>query len=159
MNIFYLSKIIEFCAKWHLDKHVVKMPTEYNQLLASVHHMTGSKYKPLYKLSHKNHPCAIWARTSLSNYIYLCNLCIAVCKEYTFRYGKIHKGQGIAEELFKNLPDIPDIGFTELPQAMPDIYKDKDTVEAYRAYYIFGKSHIHSWKNRPMPPFIAKLCM
>ena len=92
MNIFILDKDVKKCAQYHCDKHVVKMILETAQLLCGVHHVTAhdTAHVP-YKLSHKNHPCAIWARESFSNYVYLCELGLELCKEYTHRYGKRHK--------------------------------------------------------------------
>jgi hypothetical protein len=158
MNIFFLHFDPKTCAQMHCDKHIVKMALETSQLLCGAHHMTmkSTVYKPEYKLSHKNHPCSKWVRTSLSNYKWLCELGIEICMEYTYRYGKIHKCQKIIEDLSKNLPDIEDIGFIQPYQAMPDVYKDEDSVEAYRQYYIFEKNHIHSWKKRKIPDFIQE---
>jgi hypothetical protein len=157
MNIFFLHITPEVCAQLHSNVHVIKMALETTQLLCSVHHMIQTTYVPPYKLSHKNHPCSIWVRTSLSNYKWLCQFGIELCKEYTYRYGKIHKCQAIIEELYINLPDISDLGFTEPPQCMPDMYKDDDFVEGYRQYYIFAKSHIHKWKKRDIPFFIKEV--
>ena len=36
MNIFLLDTDITKCAQFHCDKHVVKMPIEYAQLLSAV---------------------------------------------------------------------------------------------------------------------------
>jgi hypothetical protein len=154
MNIFFLHKSAEICAGMHCDKHVVKMILETAQLLSSVHYMTDSHYKPVYKLTHKNHPCSIWSRESLGNYLWLCELGIELCKEYTYRYLKIHKSQEYIAELTINLPPIIDKGITTIRQAMPDIYKNVDPTKAYRDYYIAEKSRLFSWKNRPKPFWI-----
>ena len=37
MNIFYLDTDPELSAKYHCDKHVVKMILEYGQLLSTAH--------------------------------------------------------------------------------------------------------------------------
>ena len=37
MNIFYLHKDPVICAEYHIDKHVVKMPIEYAQLMSTAH--------------------------------------------------------------------------------------------------------------------------
>ncbi|MFN9952871.1 MAG: hypothetical protein ACK55I_07210, partial [bacterium] len=76
-----------------------------------------------YRLTHKNHPCSIWARESLSNYLYLCELTLELCREYTYRYGKTHKTQQVLEWCIINKPNIQDIGFTTPALAMPDQYK------------------------------------
>ncbi len=157
MNIFYLHRILTKCAKFYVDKHVVKMPLETAQLLCSVHYFFKHKsYTSPYKLTHKNHPCAIWVRSSLENYMWLCELGIEICKEYTFRYGKVHKCEAIIRDLQSNPPEMPSIEFTNPPQCMPDAYKSKSVVRAYRKYVANDKKHIHAWKNRPVPKFIAK---
>jgi len=154
MNIFFLDIDPETCAKMHVDKHVVKMILESVQILCSVHHIMESHYKPPYKLSHKNHPCCIWARESLSNYIWLISLTQELCKEYTYRYGKTHKSQQYLEELSSNLPSIPELGFTEPRKAMPEYCKEKDPMWSYRNYYYYEKKNLHSWKKRDVPEWI-----
>jgi hypothetical protein len=156
MNIFFLHLNPFICAIMHVDKHVVKMILESCQLLCTTHHVVCSTYKPPYKPTHKNHPSTVWVRESKSNYEYLVNLGKALCKEYTYRYGKIHKCQSYIEELGNNIPPIPDIGFTTPAMAMPDIYKSNNPVESYRAYYFFEKSNIHSWKKRSVPKWIIE---
>jgi hypothetical protein len=152
MNIFFLDYDVKKCAKDHCDKHVVKMILETAQLLCGVHHATEQKTPNIpYKLSHKNHPCAIWTRESLSNYLYLCELGLELCKEYTYRYGKRHKSQDVIEWCITNKLNIIDKGFTEPPKAMPDEYKVVDVVESYRNYYRGAKSGFAVWKNRVKP--------
>jgi hypothetical protein len=152
MNIFFLDFDTKKCAEYHCDKHVVKMILETAQLLCGSHHMVNNPISDIpYKLSHKNHPCAIWVRESLSNYLYLCDLGLELCKEYTYRYGKRHKSQDIIEWCLSNKPLIKDIGFTTPPKAMPDEYKVDDVVESYRNYYIGAKKEFAKWKNREIP--------
>jgi hypothetical protein len=152
MNIFFLDEDPTMSAQYHVDKHVVKMILETAQLLCGVHHATtpDNTYVP-YKLSHKNHPCSIWARTSLSNYLYLCELGLELCKEYTYRYGKRHKSQDVIEWCLINKPNVPDVEFTEPAKAMPDEYKVGDVVQSYRNYYMGAKSGFATWKNRQKP--------
>ena len=151
MNIFILDYDVRKCAQYHVDKHVVKMILETAQLLCGVHWVAESQYLIPYKLSHKNHPCSIWARKSLSNYLYLCELGLELCKEYTYRYGKRHKSQDVIEWCLIHKPNIPDIGFTEPAKAMPDEYKVESVVESYRNYYMGAKSEFAVWKNREKP--------
>ena len=152
MNIFLLDTDTRKCAQYHCDKHVVKMILETAQLLCGVHHMTDQVTDQVpYKLSHKNHPCAIWSRESLSNYLYLCDLGLELCKEYTYRYGKRHKSQDVIEWCVTNKPNICDKEFTEPARAMPNEYKVDSVVESYRNYYIGEKSKIAVWKNRKIP--------
>ena len=39
MNIFYLHEDPIQNAKWHIDKHIVKMPIEYAQLMSTAHRL------------------------------------------------------------------------------------------------------------------------
>jgi len=157
MNIFFLDMDVKKCAEYHCDKHVVKMILETAQLLCGVHHMTDqvTDHVP-YKLSHKNHPCSIWVRESLSNYLYLCELGLALGEEYTYRYGKTHKSIEVIQWCLSNRPNIKDIGFTTPPLAMPDEYKVDSVVESYRNYYKGAKSEIVSWKNREIPDWFLQ---
>lgn len=152
MNIFILDYNIKQSAQYHCDKHVVKMCIEYAQLLSSVHHHYLGDAP--YRLTHKNHPCAIWARASLSNYEYLLELALELGDEYTYRYGKHHKSIQIVE----SLPPIKfiDIGLTNFAKAIanPEIKAIPDTVDAYREYYRKEKSNFATWKNRPVPDWM-----
>ena len=140
MNIFVLDANPKKCAEYHCDKHVVKMILETAQLLCGAHHMTMSTTDQIpYKLSHKNHPCAIWVRESLSNYLYLCELGLELCKEYTYRYGKRHKSQDVIEWCVTNKVQICYKGLTAQPKAMPDECKTESVVESYRNYYMTSK--------------------
>ena len=77
MNIFYLDKNPKLAAKYHCDKHIVKMIIEYAQILSTVHHLYNSPNEILnkiYKKTHINHPCVKWAASNLENYNFLYNL-------------------------------------------------------------------------------------
>ena len=149
MNIFVLDWDVKKCATYHNDKHVVKMILETAQLLCGSHWSTGSEAP--YKLSHKNHPCSIWVRQDLNNYLWLCELGLELCKEYSYRYGKRHKTQEIIEWCVCNKPNIPDVDFTMPPKAMPDQYKVTDPVQSYRNYYLGEKKDFCVWKVRETP--------
>jgi len=150
MNIFYLDKSVVKCAKYHNDKHVVKMILETAQLLCGAHWATGGEAP--YKLSHKNHPCAIWVRQSMSNYVWLCKLGRQLCHEYTKRYGKFHKTSDIITWCVDNPPNIPENGFTDPPMAMPDDCKiANNAILSYRNYYMKEKRAFSTWKNGNPP--------
>ncbi len=128
------------------------MILESAQLLCGVHHITESNINDIpYKLSHKNHPCSIWVREDISNYLWLCELGLELCKEYTYRYGRRHKSQDVIEWCVINHPSVPDEDFTEPPKAMPEEYKVPDVVQSYRNYYIGEKKSFSKWKNREVP--------
>jgi hypothetical protein len=157
MNIFILDNDIETCAKYHCDKHVVKMIVEYTQLLSTTCRLNGIDYG--YKACYVNHPCRKWVGECFANFAYLYSLAIALCNEYTFRYGKIHK----TEEVIKNIPlkqiqDIlPYISVLPPPQCMPDDCKIKnDAVSAYRKYYLTNKKDLLSYTKRKIPHWIKE---
>lgn len=153
MNIFYLCYQQSHCAEMLCDKHVVKMILEYAQLLSTAHFVLD-KSNVGYKPTHINHPCAIWARAGLGNYMWLFKMFIAALDEYTYRYSKIHKSSELIAVL-QNPPDNIRIkAFVEPPQAMPIEYKSSSTIIAYQNYYKFGKIHLHKWKKRNVPEFI-----
>ena len=153
MNIFVLDYDPKSCAQMHCDKHVVKMILETAQLLCGVHHMTDSQRMISYKLSHKNHPCSIWARECVENYVWLCDLGLELCEEYTYRYGKKHKSQEIIEWCLLNIPNIKENGsVTDFKLAMPDECKiDNNPILSNRKYYIDFKKDFAKWKNRDVP--------
>ncbi len=154
MNIFVLDQNHKLNAQYHVDRHVVKMIVEQAQLLCSVYYYTGQDEISPYRLTHKNHPCAIWTRESLSNWKWLRDATLALAEEYTYRYGKLHK----SGEIVKSLPEpkLIDIGMTPFAQAMPESYRNNNVVEAYRKYYREDKSHLFSWKQRQKPYWIGE---
>lgn len=164
MNIFVLHRHPRLAAKRHCDKHVVKMILETAQLLYSAHHVLGPGELPegAYKKSHANHPCAIWVRESLANYLWLAQLGWYLCKEYQYRYGetKIHKTERHIVWLRLNPPPtIPDGPQTRFRQAMPDDYKDHDPVVAYQTYYRESKLRergIVKYTRREWPEFLIE---
>lgn len=150
MNIFYLHNNPETCAKYHNNKHCVKMILETAQILSTAHWMNGSRAP--YKQTHINHPCCKWAQKSRQNYLWLANLGLELCKEYSYRYGKVHKTQQHLQWLAKNVPNIANNGFVQPPQCMDIEYKvPGNSVQAYRNYYIHGKRHLANWKKRHKP--------
>jgi hypothetical protein len=145
MNIFYLSEDPNEAAKYMYNKHVVKMILESAQLLCTAHIISDGEAADVpYKATHKNHPSAIWARESVSNYIWLYDHMIALGNEYTRRYGKKHltilKCSGA---LCKAPNNITKVDLTPMPQCMPDQYKvPGNSVEAYWNYYEAEKVNV-----------------
>lgn len=164
MNIFFLSRNPRRAAKLHCDKHVVKMILETAQLLYSAHWVLNPEglHESPYKLAHRNHPCAIWVRSSITNYMWLASLGWWLCKEYQYRYGqhKTHKTEDHILWLLNHLPeDIPILPMTSPVLAMPDEYKQDDPILAYQTYYIESKLKqrgIVKYTRREWPLFLIK---
>lgn len=164
MNIFYLNNNPHVCARYHVDKHVVKMILETAQLLSTAHRvLDGKEFKlsddrdtKLYKATHVNHPSAIWSRASAGNYKWLHALLIELCAEYTFRYNKVHKVQrDDLDLLLSHVPfNINDGEFVEPPAVVSDDCKTSDVISSYHNYYNVKKCHMFKWKNRETPAFV-----
>jgi hypothetical protein len=187
MNIFYIDEQAENCAKWAVDSHCVKMILESAQLLSTAHRLLdGIQYvenKPvagifpvryrkikrwllpdaretaMYSATHVNHPCAIWARESHCNYAFLWVYLAEHCKEYTHRYGKVHKieSSGLLTLLADHPNNMTNPTWSEPPSAMDTKYIiSEDPIINYRNYYKYGKAHLHKWKNRQAPAWIME---
>jgi hypothetical protein len=179
MNIFVLAKNINTSAKYHPDKHIVKMPLETAQLLCTayielskeinllpttINFYNKRKRKivvNLYRSTHKNHPCTLWVKHSLGNFKWTIEHGLALCAEYKFRYNKTHKCETVIKAFKSNLENNPkfcalfnNYNKTKNVQCMPDQYKNTDTVKAYQDYFISEKSHLFNWKNRNTPKFV-----
>jgi hypothetical protein len=177
MNIFYLDKNPEQAAQLQHDKHVVKMIIEIAQLLCTAHRFldgemyidktaTGRKIKRwkldnelndvLYLATHINHPSAIWARQTKGNYAWLYRHFIALCDEYTYRYGKVHLTDTKLRRALAKVPENIDFTgvVTKMPQAMPDVYKTEDSVQAYKNYYIAEKKNQSRYTKRDTPAWL-----
>ena len=159
MNIFLLDWNPQKAAQYHCDKHVVKMILECAQLLYCAHWILNPDNLPegAYKKTHPNHPSAIWTRESIENYEFVQELAMELCKEYTYRYEKIHKTQKHIDWLRTPPLDIPAIKMTPFRLAMPDKYKTEDPVESYQIFYRESKMKerdIVSYKKREWPEFL-----
>jgi len=163
MNLFILDQDPQLSAEYHTDRHIVKMPTETAQMISFVYHDINlwNQEKPSFIMqfskTHYNHPCSIWIRESLSNFLYTCIFGLELYKEYQYRYQKLDKherAKNIFEYALKNPPKIEQKGLTEFAKAMDKEYICSDPIESYRNYYRLGKSHLHSWKNRNKPHWL-----
>lgn len=150
MNIFILDKSPKKSAIHQIDKHVVKMPLETAQLLCTSLIINGSESTP-YRSTHRKHPCTVWTSDNRTNFKWLVTHGIALCEEYTRRYGRRHKSQDVIEWCSQRARMLPAGELTPHAQAMPPQYRSNDAVEAYRAYYQGEKKSIATWKqNKPL---------
>ena len=54
MNIFHLHRNPETCARYHCDKHVVKMILETGQMLSTAYQRHCGTHDDLYKPAYQN---------------------------------------------------------------------------------------------------------
>jgi hypothetical protein len=179
MNIFILDENPKQAAVLQCDKHVVKMIVESAQMLSTAHRMldgtlekrpsksgrTMVKYykhgnenleNVLYKAVHHHHPCTVWTVESKANYMWHYNHFLALCDEYRYRYGKIHKTDSLLRYVLMTPPlNIPDIGLTPFKLAMgaaPDCINESDPVGSYRAFYQTKQERFTmAWTRRQVP--------
>ena len=154
MNIFFLDKTPEFSAEYLCDKHIPKMFLESAQMLSTAVQTHIGKVDYLYKSAYPNHPMTKWVGLNKGNFDWAFQNANCIGQEYFKRFNKIHKSSKILLNILSNnhKEDIPEGDFTEPPQCMPDEYRDKDYVTAYRRYYNTDKKYFAKWeKGRSCP--------
>ena len=146
MNIFVLDKNPIIAARMMCDKHIPKMIVESAQMMASAVRRWGATddVMPLtkagkpYKGGYANHPCTVWAGDTFGNFSWLTDHAMALCVEYTSRFGKEHTCADPISQLWHvGIVVSPSHRRTTTPfaLAMPDEFKQEDAIQAYRAYY------------------------
>jgi hypothetical protein len=170
MNIFVLSLCVNKCTEMYVNTHVVKMCLETAQILSTAHRilagsdegqMTLCDSAGLYRITHRHHPCVKWTCASKLNYLWLVDLFSALLNEYRIRFDRIHACSRLLTFFTAHLPkDIPITAeMTPFALVMPAEIKERfpssDPAAAYRAYYLEKKSHLFSWKRRPVPDFVV----
>jgi hypothetical protein len=189
MNIFIIDENPVVAAQSQCDKHVVKMIVESAQMLSTVHRMvdgimerrpskSGSMLQYfkldddrediLYKACHFNHPSTVWTRESCCNYSWHYEHFVALCDEYTYRYGKVHATDTKLRDILKSLPKkINRVGGrTHFKLAMgsnPEcvvnglmgtnaVATAHDAVESYRNFYKTKQARFNMvWTKRKQP--------
>ena len=154
MNIFVTSHHPNQSAIVLPDKHIVKMPLETCQLLSIVasswYHGYGRLKKKngffysTEKGAFRNHPCTKWAAESIHNSYWLIRHGLALCDEYTHRYGKIHGCYQTLMEAYYMFPVGALHLVTPFVRAMPDEYKFDTSIDTFEAYkrYISSKTWV-----------------
>jgi len=159
MNIFALSHDPREAAEFHNDKHVVKMILESGQMLCAAHWLGWERsldlsgtgrvkdrteilrtaipmgMVPPWRMTHIGHPCTRWTQRTIENYRWHSDLGLALCKEYTLRYKKVHKSESVHEWLRDNPPpSFEEVGSGLTPFAVcvpSDCAVSQDPVECY----------------------------
>jgi len=132
------------------NHHVIKMPTETCQLLATAHILPDVPYyhkmSPKERLeldllpythTHNNHICAVWVRQSIHNYHWLLQLGQALVEEFEYRFNKPHEAKNVLNWLKDNehLAISSRRPPTKHVLAMPEEYYNENPITAYRLYY------------------------
>ena len=183
MNIFVLDECPVVAAQLQCDKHVVKMIVESAQMLSTAHRMLDGtmvmqpsksgkrmvKHYDLYlgsddleaellyyKAVHYNHPCTVWTMESDTNYRWHHDHFVALCDEYTYRYGKVHKTDSLLRSPLWAMPrNIPRGQLTPFKLAMksnPECMFEHNPVKSYRMFYQTKRDRFNmAWTKRDIP--------
>jgi len=107
-----------------------------------------------------NHPSTIWARESMSNFRWLHCLMKELNNEMHYRYDwPKEKNHAAFIEIRRLLvpgyePLLEQRKITPFAQAMPDQYKNRNPIQAYRTYYVAEKVEAATWTKRQPPKWI-----
>ena len=139
MNIFVLDENPVIAAQMMDCVRVPKMVTESAQMMASAlrRHGATDEQMPLtksgtpYKGGYHHHPCTVWAGDSRDNFHWLAQHALALCAEYTKRFGKehaclrpiIHMSSMIYTGANTNAVHFDTLEMTPFALAMPDEYR------------------------------------
>jgi hypothetical protein len=188
MNIFVLDHDPVTAAQLQCDKHIPKMVVESGQMLSTAHRVldgkltrkpsksgkTMVKYWDLYEgigdskaeslyysAVHVGHPCTQWSMESSDNYLWHYKHFIALCEEYTYRYGKVHKtNRDLGSELARLPQNIPQGKMTPFRLAMksnPECMLSCP-VESYRSFYQTKQERFKmKWSKRSVPEWFKEL--
>lgn len=180
------------CAIDHIDSHIIKIPLEAAQVIYTAQHVLRSgdeaddwlSEAPLnrsghhgYAIVHRNNPISKWARQHIAHYLNVCYYGLALCQEYTYRFGRKHACHEHLEWLLHNPPPalVKCCGrLSNPPCAMPDVYKVEPesksrprhsgiwnlyVYQSYRRYYVGAKLQIRmaEWRKRGRPEWVPDL--
>lgn len=152
MNIFITSFNSKEAASHLDDLRLNKMILETAQLLSSAYRHLFSDNELLYKDTHLNHPCAIWARKNIDNYSWLVQYFDDLTQEKIRRDFLIKKQSEIKpHKSWRNL-------FELFNNKKTDSYKDKistnffdfnctDFKEEKDIRIAYQKQMIQKWEN------------
>jgi len=114
--------------------------------------ISGGHFRPV----HLHHPCTIWVRYCIGNYMWAAELALALAAEYEFRYGKIHACKAHAVWLHENPPEIRQLPRMGFAIAMDPKFRVKGVVNSYIKFYIESKKErgLTTYTRRAVPDFL-----
>ena len=153
MNIFYTHSCPVQAADELCYKHVVKMILESCQLLSTAHHVMSTELDKnlIYKMTHKNHPSAVWVRKSVEHYDWVWLNAKRMCEIYTAKTGRTHASEGVLDLLLCYPTGLPQKPFVEPPACVDDDLKHLSRVSTEHAYQVYLNRKFSEWLNRDRP--------
>ena len=170
MNIFVLDPDPKIAASYHCDQHLHKMILKSAQMACAVLKHREPNWIAPYKETHANHPCTLWLKKSDNNLAWMFQLA------YTLNHIRM-KTKNVDEHA-----SIEILRFCEaflLPNKFPQSHKDPEAfifagppsieirnLTVPQKYQMCYRQKHKAWldtrapmsyKNRPIPPFMADL--
>lgn len=145
------------------ERSPVKVAKAHKMLPVPEHMLTAPKRKCAdeqgYRPAHVHHPCTIWVRQCLGNYMWTVDLALALADEYEYRWpGKTHSCKAHAQWLKANIPaGISPRERNGFAVAMDDVYRVKgDPLSSYIQYYKSAKKdkNLTVYTRRKAPSFL-----
>lgn len=148
MNIFALDNDPLKAAQYHYDVHVRKMILETVEMLQLAHGSCNTT-------RHLNHPCSLWVRRSVQNYLWAWQLFSSLLREFRYRFDKIHAYSLLKFDYLTPPANILQVRRTPFICAMPpENIIQGDPVESYRLYYRIDKIHLRKYTRRQEPDWL-----
>jgi hypothetical protein len=145
------------------ERSAVKIAKAHKLLPVPEHMMSAPKRKSAdesgYRPVHLHHPCTIWVRQCLGNYMWTVDLALALAEEYEYRWpGRMHSCKAHALWLKANIPaGINPRERNGFAVAMDDEYRVKgDPLTSYINYYKGAKKdkNLTVYTRRSLPAFL-----
>jgi hypothetical protein len=123
------------------------MILESAQMLCAVWHRYGETFPGIYKETHKNHPCTLWAGENTANYYWLCDMMQALNSQRVNRGKANHKSYTTLYPYILRGPSGLPVASERTPfaMAMPEQYKGANPVISYRHYL---RAKRDEWRTR-----------
>jgi len=153
MNIFIVSKDPIAAARMLCDRHIVNQPRESCVMLCNGWPDGAAPYKKGWTA----HPCTVWTLENRSNYSWHLHHAMAMCDEYSYRYGKTHYCESVLEwckDHYETL-SLPLGDLTRFYEATGDVHLS-DPVASYREYIRKYKMGFSKWTRRPQPDWTKR---
>jgi hypothetical protein len=147
MNIFVISNSFTDNAQMLDDKRLIKMILEHTQILSTALHVNGIPGP--YKITHKNHPCTVWASSNPSNWVNLMQLTWALVEEYNYRFNKQHACQIKITECAVKFSASSWSYYRQPLDPYVNCSLFKEETDVFSAY---KKTLVHKWNNDKRPP-------
>jgi Pyrimidine dimer DNA glycosylase len=154
MNIFITDPCPTLSAIALDNRRLVKMVLETAQLLSTACRMMLVDDDRLYRKTHFNHPCAVFARKSSSNFKWLVEHGLALSQEFEHRFGKVHASEEIIILSYRVMQDAVANGIGLMP-GWPSPFvlsfncSGFDTGDVFEDYRLCMR---RKWETDSMPP-------